>query len=108
MNATGHSFVVAVFNNKNYLIDPAFEQFYYNDDKYDDMVVNGIRVKSKSPFHYGFNINKDVINNLISKGYMELTDYNAFVYANSFYKTITGSDYDTQSFIEGDILLNVF
>lgn len=106
MNSVGHSFVVAIFGDSKYIVDPAFVQFYYHDKKYKDLWLKGLRVKSMSPYYYASKIDNNVITSLMKNGYMELNEHNAFVYANAFYKTITGFDYDGEHFIEGETFIN--
>jgi len=92
-NIVGHSFIVADFEeygNKKYIIDPSYIQFLYLNDKEDDIYINDLRVKSKSPFYYAREINKDITSKFLKNGYMELNEENAFLYGNSFYKTKTG------------------
>ncbi|MBQ7139913.1 MAG: hypothetical protein IJO32_00235 [Bacilli bacterium] len=111
-NIIGHSFIIADFSeygNKKYIIDPSYIQFLYSNDKDNDIYINDLRVKSKSPFYYAHKINKDITNEFLKNGYMELNEENAFLYGNSFYKTKTGipSSYEIP-LISGKVYMNSF
>lgn len=111
-NIVGHSFIVAdfeEFGDKKYIIDPSYIQFLYLNDKEDDMYINDLRVKSKSPFYYAHKINKDITNEFLKNGYMELNEENASLYGNSFYKTKVGinSSYEFP-LISGKTYINSF
>lgn len=108
----GHSFIVADFKEYGggvYLIDPAFIQFYYLNDEMDDMYINNIRVKSKSPYYYANKIDSNLLNSLITKGYLELNEESAYFYGNSFYYTLVGIIKDYKIIpIPGSVYLNSF
>lgn len=106
-NVIGHSFIIATINNKNYIIDPTFIQFKYLST--DDLYINHLRVKSKSPYYYAININKELTNTLINKGYIILNEETGYFYGNSFYNTLTNI-YDNYILnnINGKIYVNSF
>lgn len=104
---TGHSFLLANFNDNLYLIDPAYVQFKY--DKTKDLYIKGLKCKSYSPYHYAQIINKEACDNLINKGYMPLTEENAFWYGNSFNKTKTNIPSDIEiTEINGNTFIRSF
>lgn len=86
-NVVGHSFIVATINNNDYIIDPSFIQFAYIE--FNDMYINHLKVKSKSPIEYAINIDKDLTRTLMANGYMELNEESAYWYGNTFYHTLT-------------------
>lgn len=107
-NIIGHSFVVLNYSDNLYLIDPAYVQFKY-DDSYKDIYVEDIRVKSNSPYYYAKQIGGDIIEDLIDKGYMPLTQESAYLYGNSFYHTLLGIPKDYKfSNISGNVYIDAF
>ena len=104
---TGHSFIVAKLNDEYYLIDPTFVQFKYLNEK--DLYIQNIRCISNSPYYYANIIDKNGCQDLIKKGYMKLTEQNAYWYGNCFYRTMTGINKDyTFMNINGKIIINSF
>lgn len=96
----GHSFLIADFNlddeNKSYIIDPTYNQFFdvskcaENNFK----VINGIVVKTPDLGYFALRADdnvQSVVKKLLKAGYIELTENNAKVYGDLFYKTKTGS-----------------
>ncbi len=108
----GHSFIVISFkdyNNDMYIIDPTFIQFLYLDNEYYDYYINNLRIKSKSPFYYAKNIDKDLTLELLQKGYLKLTSRSAYLYGNSFLLTKTNIKKDTKINLEsGNTYINNF
>lgn len=105
----GHSFITMTYNGQTYLIDPAFRQFKVNNREYRDLYINNSRCLSISPYETGIKINKKVIEELVSKGYLKLTNEIAKVYGDTFYHTLTGISPDYQFMdIPGDVYLNSF
>lgn len=106
-NVVGHSFIVATINNKNYIIDPTFIQFACVN--YEELYINHLRIKSKSPFYYACKINRDYTSSLINNGYLELNEDTAYFYGNSFYHTLTNVKDDYKFIdIDGNTLINNF
>ena len=96
----GHSFLIADFNIdgklKSYIIDPTYNQFFdvskcaENNFK----VINGIVVKTPDLGYFALRADdnvQSVVKKLLKAGYIELTENNAKVYGDLFYKTKTGS-----------------
>lgn len=109
-NVIGHSFLVADFKeNGLYLIDPSFIQFLYLDHTYEELYIKHIRIKSKSPFYYAKEINPKLLLSFLQKGFMKLNEESAFLYGNSFYRTLNSID-DQFVFedISGKDLINQF
>ena len=111
-NVIGHSFVVASFRDYNqgdYIIDPSFIQFLYLNDDYDDLYINHLRIKSKSPFYYARAIDKELTLELLRKGYLKLTSRSAYLYGNCFLHTkVCISDDSVIDNIDGNIYINSF
>lgn len=96
----GHSFLIADFNVdgelKSYIIDPTYNQFFDVDrcSENNFKVINGVVVKTPDLGYFALKEsenNQNVIKNLIRCGYMELTEENAKIYGDLFYKTKTGN-----------------
>lgn len=106
-NVVGHSFIVATINNSNYIIDPAFIQFAFLD--FNELYINNLRIKSKSPFDYALKINKNMTKELVTHGYIKLTEQSAYWYGNSFYYTLTNikDDYKFKD-ISGNLYVKSF
>lgn len=89
----GHSFVVATFKvedeDVNYLLDPTYKQFLIRDNCLPTKEINlkRMRILSPDPGFYISLADKTLIEEFVYNGFMELTDYNAKVYGDSFYKT---------------------
>ena len=109
-NVIGHSFLVASFNNNDYyLIDPSFIQFLILEDQYEDLYINHVKVKSKSPIYYAKNLNQKLLKQFLKQGFYKLTKDFAFVYSNAFYQPSTNIlDNTILKNIEGDILIQKF
>ncbi|MEG1150219.1 MAG: hypothetical protein RSE17_02895, partial [Bacilli bacterium] len=108
-SAIGHSFLVANINGKLYLLDPSYRQFFYLNKEYQEMYIKGLKVKSFSPYHYALELNSKITIDFLTKGYMELTNEFAFVYGNSFAKTLTNvlDDYKFIN-IPGEVFIRSF
>lgn len=104
---TGHSFIVTIINNKYYLLDPAFVQFKYGYKE--DVIINGIKCISKSPYHYLNSINNELTNELIENGYFLLDEDSAYAYGNAFYFTKTNIPSDMKLIpISGSVFIESF
>lgn len=86
-NVVGHSFIVAAINDNNYIIDPAFIQFALMD--FEELYINHLRIKPKSPIYYASLIDKEVTKSLLINGYVKLDERSAYLYGNCFYQTLT-------------------
>ncbi|MEG2457950.1 MAG: hypothetical protein RSB41_03575 [Bacilli bacterium] len=108
-SVVGHSFIVASINNKLYLIDPSYRQFYFLDKTYEELYIKRLRIKSFSPYHYALELNKDIIEDFLSNGFMPLNADTAYVYGNSFVKTTTNvlDDYPFTN-VNGEVFINSF
>ena len=109
-NVVGHSFIVADFKeNGLYIIDPTFIQFLYLDHEFKDLYINHLRIKSRSPFHYARQINPKLLLKFLQNGFIRLTEESAYLFGNSFYRTLTSVD-DKFIFkdIDGKTLINQF
>ena len=96
----GHSFLLADFTVddefKTYILDPTYNQFFDVDKCSENnfKIINGIVVKTPDLGYFALKEsenNQNVIKNLIRCGYMELTEENAKIYGDLFYKTKTGN-----------------
>ena len=96
----GHSFLTADFNVngevKSYIIDPTYNQFFDVNrcSENNFKVINGVVVKTPDLGYFALKENENnqnVIKSLIRCGYMELTEENAKIYGDLFYKTKTGN-----------------
>lgn len=112
-NVVGHSFLIADFNESGkYIIDPAFIQFFYDNDKYEELYIKDTKVKSKSPFYYGMRQNPEILKELLKNGFLELNEENKNFYGNCFYYTLTNIPKDYQfkkkdyNFLQGNEPLN--
>lgn len=96
----GHNFLLSDFmvdgEVKSYIIDPTYNQFFdvsrcaENNFK----VSNGLVLKTPDLGYFALRSDdnvQNVVKNLLKSGYMELTENNAKVYGDLFYKTKTGS-----------------
>ena len=99
-NILGHSFLTADFNVdgevKSYIIDPTYNQFFDVNrcSENNFKVVNGVVVKTPDLGYFALKENENnqnVIKSLIRCGYMELTEDNAKIYGDLFYKTKAGN-----------------
>lgn len=96
----GHSFLLADFNVdgevKSYIIDPTYNQFFdvSRCSENNFKVINGVVVKTPDLGYFALKENENnqnVIKGLIRCGYLELTEENAKIYGDLFYKTKTGN-----------------
>lgn len=96
----GHSFLIVDFNVdgevKSYIIDPTYNQFFDVNkcSESNFKVINGVVLKTPDLGYFALKENEkiqSVIKKLIRFGYLELTEENAKVYGDLFYKTKTGN-----------------
>lgn len=113
----GHSFVVAQFlvneERKSYLIDPTYNQFFDSDkcQEKEFMIVNGIVVKTPDPGYFILKEgNQEKIRPLLENGFLNLSEENAKIYGDSFYKTKVGisQDYMNNLTLPGKIYIKCF
>lgn len=109
-DVVGHSFLVAYIEDKRYIVDSTYLQFFdINNCKKDNYKeVNGLTIKAPLPGYYYIDNPKDIniALELLEYGYIELTKKNAKVYLDSFYLTRRGRRIDID--ISQDTYLNVF
>lgn len=96
----GHSFLIADFKVddevKTYILDPTYNQFFDVDrcSENNFKIINGAVVKTPDLGYFALKSDENVQNvvkNLIRSGYIELTESNAKIYGDLFYKTKVGS-----------------
>lgn len=96
----GHSFLLADFTvdgeNKTYILDPTYNQFFDVDKCSENnfKVINGIVVQTPDLGYFALRSDENtqnVVKNLIRSGYIELTESNAKIYGDLFYKTKVGN-----------------
>lgn len=115
----GHSFLLANFKvdgkNITYILDPTYNQFFDVDKCRENnfKTVNGTVVKT--PYLGYFALKDDeraqsIIKNLMRCGYIELTEVNAKVYGDLFYKTKVGNInyFNTNLEMPGSVYINGF
>ena len=115
----GHSFLLADFTvdgeDKTYILDPTYNQFFGVDKCSENnfKIINGIVVQTPDLGYFALKEdenNQNVIKNLIRCGYMELTEDNAKIYGDLFYKTKTGNInyFNSKLGMSGDIYIKGF
>ena len=62
-------------------------QFLCLNDNYRDLYIQGLRVKSFSPFYYAKNIDKKLLLDFLKKNYIVLNEDSAYLYGNAFMQT---------------------
>ena len=115
----GHSFLTAQFNvlgeTKDYIIDPTYNQFFDVDKCSENnfKIINGIVVQTPDLGYFALKSDENsqnVVKNLMRCGYMELTEANAKIYGDLFYKTKVGSInyFNTKLEMSGSIYIKSF
>ena len=96
----GHSFLLADFTvdgeNKTYILDPTYNQFFDVDKCSENnfKIINGIVVQTPDLGYFALRSDENsqnVVKRLIRSGYIELTESNAKIYGDLFYKTKVGN-----------------
>lgn len=112
----GHSFLIANFPKKSYIVDPTYRQFFLKDNctesKY--FIKDNMILIAPHPGYYYVKNPKDVkiATSIIEDGYIELTEKTAKVYGDSFYTTHRGysnnfnKTYTTN--VSGNVYVNSF
>lgn len=99
-NILGHSFLIARFmvneEEKSYIIDPTYNQFFDVDKCSENnfKVVNNMVLKTPDIGYFVLKSDdntQNVIKNFLRCGYLLLTEENAKMYGDLFYKTKTGN-----------------
>lgn len=91
----GHSFLIVKFPQNTYIVDPTYNQFLTkegcNPNKF--IIYNNQVLKTPDPglFITQTNKGKNIAEDLITKGYIPLTEENAKIYCDSFYYTNQGT-----------------
>ena len=90
----GHMFLVVYVEDKSYIVDLTYLQFFLKDRCSKDMFKekDGITYMAPDPGYY-YVKNNDKVNVaklLLENGYIELNDYSLKVYLDSFYETRRG------------------
>ena len=115
----GHSFLLADFTVdgevKTYILDPTYNQFFDVDKCSENnfKIINGIVVKTPDLGYFALKSDENsqnVVKNLMRCGYMELTEANAKIYGDLFYKTKVGSInyFNTKLEMSGSIYIKSF
>lgn len=115
----GHSFLLADFTVdgevKTYILDPTYNQFFDVDKCSENnfKIINGIVVQTPDLGYFALKSDENsqnVVKNLMRCGYMELTEANAKIYGDLFYKTKVGSInyFNTKLEISGSIYIKSF
>lgn len=113
-HVTGHSFLVVVLPNNSYIVDPTYNQFLTIEgcNPQNFIVYNNAILKTPDPglFIMQTNEGRNLANNLVSNGYIPLTEENAKIYCDSFYYTNQGTNLINGKMpispISGEIYLN--
>ena len=89
----GHSFVLATINDKEYLIDPTYIQFFTKEgcDSNKFVIINHMICISPDPGYYVDKDMEKVILPLLENGVIEFNEDVAKVFGDSFFKTKTGT-----------------
>lgn len=105
-DVVGHSILIVTDeeNNKNYLIDPTYSQFFLKDkcSQSNYLIKNEIVLLAPDPGYYYLS-NPDKMNfakSLLKNGYFELNEETAKIYFDSFYKTRRGRSAYIDLFIQ--------
>ena len=115
----GHSFLLADFTvdgeTRTYILDPTYNQFFDVDKCSENnfKIINGIVVKTPDLGYFALKSDENsqnVVKNLMRCGYMELTEANAKIYGDLFYKTKVGSInyFNTKLEMSGSIYIKSF
>lgn len=95
-DVTGHSILIVSLNNKNYLVDPTYSQFFLKENcsKENYMINHERRMVLLAPdpgYYYLTNPSHiKVAKEIIENGVIELTEETAKIYFDSFNKTKRG------------------
>lgn len=95
-DVTGHSILIVSLNNKNYLVDPTYSQFFLKENcsKENYMINHERRMVLLAPdpgYYYLTNPSHiKVAKEMIENGVIELTEETAKIYFDSFNKTKRG------------------
>ena len=115
----GHSFLLADFTvdgeNKTYILDPTYNQFFDVNKCSENnfKVINGIVVQTPDLGYFALRSDEktqNVVKNLIRSGYIELTESNAKIYGDLFYKTKVGNInyFNTKLEMSGSVYIKSF
>lgn len=107
-----HSAIIVQLNDKNYLIDPTYRQFFLeNECQENSYIANGTFVLLSPDPGYYFKINPDkmpIAKELLTNGYIEFTEEVAKAYGDSFKKTMHGRINKNIQEIDGYEYLQMF
>lgn len=106
----GHSFVISELNNKLYLIDPTYRQFFKEEDNQENnyLEIQNMIVKTPNPGYFIKEEDKKHIIPFLKSGYIVLDENTARIYGDSFYNTKTGYTDKNYKSINGNIYINSF
>ena len=115
----GHSFLLADFTVdgevKTYILDPTYNQFFDVDrcNENNFKIINGVVVKTPDLGYFALKSDENtqnVVKSLIRSGYIELTESNAKIYGDLFYKTKVGNInyFNTKLEMAGSIYIKSF
>lgn len=99
----GHMFLVVYIEDKGYIVDLSYLQFFLKDKCNKSMYkeVNGLTYCAPDPgYYYIENVNdREIALSILENGYVELNDRTLKVYLDSFFKTRRGRriEYDISS-----------
>ena len=92
----GHNFNVVKLKVENedkyFIVDATYRQFFLKENCQDSkfFIHNGIILISAHPGYFIKEEDYPLVENFLEHGYMEMTEKNAKVYGDSFFKTKTG------------------